>query len=153
MIRAAREEDGTQVYALICALEQTALPPEPFAAIYQEQLAAPGFCCLVWEDGGAVTGVLNLRMERQLHHAARIAEVLELVVAPSCRGQGIGKALLARACETARAEGCVQLELSTNCLRTGAHRFYEREGMRCFHKKFTLPLTGDAPAENTIGGA
>ena len=36
-------------------------------------------------------------------------------------------------------------------LRTDAHRFYEREGMRSFHFKFSTPLREDAPTENALG--
>ena len=78
--------------------------------------------------------------EEQAKNAARIAEIMEFAVDPACRSRGIGKEMFARACADARAAGCVQIELATNQRRTGAHHFYAREGMRCSHYSFTLPL-------------
>ena len=40
------------------------------------------------------------------------------------------------------AQGCVQIELACNTLRTDAHRFYEREGFKRYHYKFSKPLAG-----------
>ena len=65
---------------------------------------------------------------------------IELVVEEDCRGQSIGRELFAHACEFAREEGCVQIELCSSMRRTDAHRFYEREGMRKDHFNFTMPL-------------
>ena len=47
--------------------------------------------------------------------------------------------------------GCVQIELACNRLRTNAHRFYEREGMKNFHCKFPKPLVGGNAGENRLG--
>lgn len=108
------------------------------------------------EDPGnaRVVAFINLRYESQLHHAARVAEILELVVDPAERGRGLGGALFDYACDQARAHGCRQIELTTNQLRRDAHRFYARKGMLNSHYKFTMPLdleAGAAPRENRIG--
>ena len=86
-----------------------------------------------------------------LHHAGRIAEVMELAVAPGHRGRGLGARLLAEAERIALENGCVQIELACNRLRTNAHRFYEREGMKNFHCKFSKPLVGGNAGENRLG--
>ena len=104
--------------------------------------------------GNGAVAFINLRYEEQLHHAARIAEVLELVVDPAQRSRGIGGRLFDYACGQARAHGCQQIELTTNQLRHDAHRFYARKGMLNTHYKFTLPLNakaGAGPRENRIG--
>lgn len=140
MIRKATMTDLDAVYGLICELENTALPREAFGDIYTEQLNNENCTCLVYEADGRVVGVLNMRFERQLHHAERIAEVMELCVSAGYRGRGIGKELLAAAREAAAAGGCAQLELATNQKRKDAHRFYKREGMENTHFKFTVRL-------------
>ena len=130
-----------EAYRLICILEETSLPRPAFDAVWEAQRAQPErYRCLVCEEDGKLLSVLNMRMEQQLHHAARIAEIMEFAVDPACRSRGIGKEMFARACADARAAGCVQIELATNQRRTGAHHFYAREGMRCSHYSFTLPL-------------
>lgn len=93
-----------------------------------------------------IRGMLNLRFEYQLHHAACIAEIMELVVAAQCRNKGIGKLMLNEACRIAKENGCIQIEVACNQLRKDTHRFYAREGMKNYHYKFSKPLVGDPDA-------
>ncbi len=151
MIRNAEEKDCRAVYRLICDMEARELPFAQFAEIYREQAQSRLYHCLIDERDGRVAGVLNLRVEGQLHHAGRIAEILELVVDPACRNLGIGRELFAAACRLAEELGCLQIEVACNQLRTDTHRFYTREGMHNFHFKFSKPLLGDDAAENAIG--
>ena len=144
-IRKATATDCGDVFRLICELEQERLPYPEFSTIFRNQLESRQYSWLVAEVKGTVVGFLNLRCEQQLHHCAVIGEIIEMVVDPNHRDQGIGKALFDRACERAREQGCVQIELGSRKTRTDAHRFYEREGMVNSHYKFTLPLTQAAP--------
>ena len=151
MFRKAERKDCQSVYALICDMERRELPYEPFREIFQGQLDDERYCCLLDERDGRVAGMLNLRFEEQLHHASRIAEILEFVVDPALRDRGIGKRLLGEARRIAAERGCVQLEVDCNQLRTDTHRFYLREGMQNCHYKFSESLTGEDAAENRIG--
>lgn len=151
MYRKATISDCKAVYDLICDLESKKLPYDSFAEIFAEQVADNRFYCLVCERDSQLAGVLNLRFEGQLHHAARIAEILEFSVDASCRGLGIGKQMFAEACRIAREFGCSQIELATNQLRTDAHRFYVREGMHNFHFKFSKSFIETDVQENAIG--
>ena len=139
-LRMACADDGSAIYRLICALEETALPRERFDAILGRQLAGADHRCIVAERDGCVVGLLNLRIEPQLHHCAPVAEILELVVDPKSRGLGVGKALMARAGEAAREAGCVLIEVACNVAREDAHRFYRREGMEADHLRFMRRL-------------
>ena len=138
MIRLAQKADSEDVYRLICALEQTALPRKMFDQLFAAQTQRD--LALVWDEGGKVTGFVHVRMELQLHHCARIAEIMELVVAEEVRGRGIGRALFECACVRSAQAGCVQIELSCHCARHDAHRFYEREGMMLSHRRYVMPL-------------
>ena len=151
MYRKATAEDCGRVYALICDMEQKALPYDRFRAIFERQLQSESYCCLVLEENGAVVGELNLRFEEQLHHAERIAEVMEFAMDAAYRNRGLGAGLFAYACERAKEQGCVQIEVACNQLRTDTHRFYLREGMHNFHYKFSKSLTGEDTGENAIG--
>ena len=57
--------------------------------------------------------------------------------------RGLGADMLREAHVAALSQRCVQLELACNTLRLDAHRFYEREGFKRYHYKFTKPLTGE----------
>ena len=151
MFRKGTINDCKEVYKLICEMEQKQLPFERFSAIYQKQINDKNFYCLVCERENRVIGVLNLRFEEQLHHSEFIAEIMEFAVDSTCRNQGIGKEMFAKACELAKDFGCVQIEVACNQLRTDTHRFYLREGMHNFHFKFSKSLAGNDIAQNAIG--
>lgn len=140
-IRPAAPEDWEGVWRLVCALEGEGLSPEIFRGIYMEQMEDGRFHGLVWAPGGRVSAFLNLRMERQLHHAGLVAEIVELVVSQECRSQGVGEELVLAACALARENGCVQIEAACNQVRRDAHRFYERMGMRNRHFKFSMEFS------------
>lgn len=151
-IRRAGAADCAVVYRLICALEQDALPRAQFEAAFSRQLAeADRYICLLGEQNGQTVGVLNLRVEEQLHHAGRIAEIMEFVVEESHRGRGIGRLLLREACRCAVGFGCIQLEADCSRHCTEAHRFYQSAGMCDSHDKFVLTLTEGDTIQPDIG--
>lgn len=151
MICKAEKEDVKRVYELICDMEQSTLPYGEFERIFLAQLEDGDYCCLVYRRDGECVGVLNLRFEEQLHHAGKIAEIMELAVDGSHRNRGLGRELLERACALAKERRCMQIELACNQLRRDAHRFYLRQGMSCYHYKFSRSLTGEDPGENRLG--
>jgi PhnO protein len=144
MIRNGTLDDCMAVYSLVCEMENRALPFDRFSEIFQSQMEDPNYQFTVYEEDGAVVGFINVRFEYQLHHAKRIAEVLELVVAPERRRQNIGKHLLSEALQAARERGCLQIEVACNQARKDSHRFYLREGLNSTHFKFIKRLTSDA---------
>ena len=151
MYRKATIHDCPTVYHLICDMENRQLPFEQFRTIYRDQLSDRHYYCLVREQADGVIAVLNLRFEEQLHHADRIAEIMEFAVEAAFRSQGVGKEMLEQACLIAKEHGCSQIEVACNQLRKKTHRFYLREGMHNFHYKFSKTLTGNDTAENAIG--
>ena len=151
MLRQSTAADCREIYNLICDMEASTLDYEKFKSIYLQQLADANYYCLIYEESGKPFGMLNLRFEQQLHHTARIAEIMEFAVAPDCRNKGVGKIMFAEAVKIAKTQGCVQLEVACNQLRHNTHRFYLREGMHNFHFKFSLPLNGDCGEENRLG--
>lgn len=152
MVRAAVLADEKAAYALICDMEQSRLDGAAFHAVYVEQQESPAYCPLVYETAeDGVIGFLNLRIEDQLHHCGRIAEVMELAVAEGHRSRGVGAALFREAGRLAKGRGCLQMEVCCNRLRLDAHRFYEREGMKKYHFKLTMSLVGETAAENRLG--
>ena len=132
--------DSSEVYCLICLLENKVLDEASFMMIYQDQLSHPMHSSWVFEEDGKILGFLHMRAEAQLHHAAKVAEILELVVREEKRSRGIGKKLLETAKEEAVREGCVRIELASSTWRTDAHRFYEQNGFRKSHYSLTCDL-------------
>lgn len=162
MYRRADNGDCRAVYDLICDMEAKQLPYEEFERIFAGQVSDENFYCIIREDPGKsegagdsadtkVTAMMNLRFEYQLHHAERICEIMEFVVAPDERNKGVGAEVIAYAKELAKENGCTQIEVACNQLRKDTHRFYEREGMHNFHYKFSKKLVGEDTASNELG--
>lgn len=139
----ARPEHFPQIYSLICDLEETSLDRSKLETVYLRNLADPGIHYLIALENGEAAGFASVHVQYLLHHGGKIAELQEIVVAESHRGQGIGGRLFSEAEKTARAAGCLQLEVCCNRKRTDSHRFYEREGMAASHFKFTEVLGGE----------
>ena len=151
MIRHACKCDLDSIYTLICNMEQVELDYHKFKKIFLDILTDEHFFCFVFEKDNLIIGCLNLRIEYQLHHVSKIAEIMELSVAENYRSCGIGKQLFSMACKVANEQGCSQIEVCCNKLRIHAHRFYEREGMKRYHYKFTKKISGSPITDNKLG--
>lgn len=141
-VREATPSDVQTLCALVGDMEHETFDLDAFAERFASQAAGGRHTCLACERDGEVLGMLNLRIEDQLHHARPAAEIMELVVAGGHRGEGLGAVLLERAQRLAVERGCEVLEVTSKTERTAAHRFYEREGMRKTHYRLSMPPCG-----------
>ncbi|HEY6636179.1 MAG TPA: GNAT family N-acetyltransferase [Solirubrobacterales bacterium] len=78
--------------------------------------------------GDGPDGFAQLRFRPWVYSAGLHSYLEELYVAPKLRGNGLGRALLEAAIETARAEGAEQMELGTSEDDVAARRLYESLG-------------------------
>jgi ribosomal protein S18 acetylase RimI-like enzyme len=69
-----------------------------------------------------------MRYLRSIWSGELDAYLEELYVVPDLRGQGIGRALLEQAMETARAAGATRMDLNTGETDTAARALYESAG-------------------------
>ncbi|HKW87457.1 MAG TPA: GNAT family N-acetyltransferase [Candidatus Acidoferrales bacterium] len=91
-------------------------------------LADPEHVIFVAEQsGGEISGWADVFIMHTIGAEPR-AEIAGLVVDESCRSQGIGRLLMARVEEWARAKGCAAVSLRSNVIRERAHKFYEQLG-------------------------
>ncbi len=137
MIRKAVPEDADIVYQLISDLEECKFPESEFRQIFDEILISRHHCVLIYENNSEVAGLLHLRLENQLHHCGKTAEIMELIIKDGHRSEGIGSSLINVAFEYAVKHNCVIFEVTSNRKRTDAHRFYQKNGMELTHFKFT----------------
>lgn len=139
-IRPAEEKDLNAVHALICQLEDFAIPLDELSRIYLKNLKQESIYYYVAEEENQIIGFVSMHIQYLLHHYAAVAEVQEICIHDSCRGKGYGKILLDFVKEKAKALDCDLIELCTNKKRSDAHRFYDREGWRQSHFKYTFPF-------------
>ena len=85
---------------------------------------------VVARDGGEIVGLAALSFAWTLEHGGKSAWLDELYVVPERRGRGIGRALLVRVIDEARALGCKAIDLEVEEAHRRAERLYEREGFR-----------------------
>lgn len=83
---------------------------------------------LVAELDGSVVGYVRLQPPTPLPESRWVLGINGLAVAPSARGRGVGRALLAAAEDQARRAGAVKLSLRVLGTNTAALRLYERAG-------------------------
>jgi ribosomal protein S18 acetylase RimI-like enzyme len=78
--------------------------------------------------GDGPDGFAQLRFRPWVYSAGLHSYLEELYVVPDLRGNGLGRALLEAAMETARGEGAEQMELGTSETDTAARKLYESAG-------------------------
>ena len=74
-----------------------------------------------------VAGWIHFFLHKVVESDLRV-EIAGLVVDETCRGRGVGKALMSRAEEWAREQGCRAVSLRSNVVRQEAHGFYQGLG-------------------------
>ncbi|MFB7372606.1 GNAT family N-acetyltransferase [Streptomyces sp. NPDC056222] len=96
---------------------------------------------LVLVDGELVVGCLQATYIPGLGKGGAERALIEAVrVRADRRGGGLGRELMGRAVERARARGCALVQLTSNKERTEAHRFYASLGFARSHDGFKLAL-------------
>lgn len=92
-------------------------------------------------EADPVAGMLQLSFLPGLaRHGSRRAQLEAVRVAESCRGQGLGSAMIRWALAEATRRGCTLAQLTTDKQRADAHRFYERLGFVSSHEGMKLRL-------------
>jgi len=87
-----------------------------------------GNLALVIPDGTLLLGVITLHAMRVLHRPRPVGRITSLVVDPSARGRGLGRALMQAAEDTLAGLGCGLVEVTSHARRTEAHAFYAHIG-------------------------
>ena len=101
-------------------------PPDALAKRMQALVAGGDTIVLVGGDGP--DGLAVLRFREAIWDESLECYLAELYVVPDRRGQGLGRALMEAAIETARAEGATHMDLGTGEHDTAARALYESLG-------------------------
>lgn len=144
--RPATRADLSAIVALIAADQLGAareVAGEPLAACYVDAFTAiaddPNQLLAVAEVGGAVVGTLQLTFIPGLSRKGSWRGQIEAVrVAETCRGAGLGARFMEWAIARCRERGCSLVQLTSDCTREDAHRFYARLGFEGSHVGYKL---------------
>lgn len=108
----------------------------------------------VCEKEEAIVGMVMLLGTVSTAIGRKVALLEDMVVAPECRGEGIGSLLLEHACDWATRQGFGRITLLTDGDNEDAHHFYASKGfarseMVVFRKQLTT--SGATPAAAAAG--
>ena len=116
-IREARVEEREAVFRLL-------LLAEPSAGALRWSLKNLSDTTFVLEQGGRLAGAATVRFRRDP------CEIVELAVAEGTQGRGLGRLLVARLVEEARARGKREIFVGTRSTSVGNIIFYQKCGFR-----------------------
>ena len=129
-VRRATPGDAPQVARLLHDFQREYDEPSPGVETleerYEELIRSKEMIVLLVGDGP--DGFAQLRFRPWVYSAALHSYLEELYVVPGLRGNGLGRALLEAAMDTARGEGAEQMELGTSEDDVAARKLYESAG-------------------------
>jgi GNAT superfamily N-acetyltransferase len=96
---------------------------------------------LVLQGEHSLLGVITLHRMVVLHRPKPVGRITSLVVDPSERGQGFGRALVIAAESTLIQAGCGLIEVTSHARRTDAHEFYRHIGYEQTSLRFAKDFT------------
>lgn len=112
-----------------------------YRAAFDAIAADPNHRLIVVEDEAEVIATLQLSFLPGLSRLGMWRCILENVhVRADRRGGGIGSQMVRWAVEEARSQGAGMVQLTSNKVRTNAHRFYRTLGFEQSHEGFKLIL-------------
>jgi GNAT superfamily N-acetyltransferase len=143
-IREARKQDLPEILRLLCVLDAEAeMSISEAEIIFERMQTYPHYRYYMAVEDDKPVGTFSMIICDNLGHAGRKFAVVEnVVVDPSCQGQGIGKVLMEAAMEEAARQGCYKLMLSSNEKRTDAHGFYDHLGFTRHGISFLVEING-----------
>ncbi len=99
-----------------------------------------GFALFVARMDGNVVGYIAVGVDKRRSEmfGMKWGQIISLAVDPDFHHRGIGKALVARAMEWFREQGCEYLEVVTDQNNIAAIRTYEGAGFRVIYSGITL---------------
>lgn len=86
------------------------------------------YATFVAEENGKIVGLIAMVVCLAIGHPSRYAKINGLGALPEHRGKGIGRTLIEKAEEFAKANGATYLGLASGLQRETAHAFYEHMG-------------------------
>jgi GNAT superfamily N-acetyltransferase len=130
LVRRATPGDAPQVARLLHDFQAEFDEPSPGVETleerYSELIRNKEMIVLLVGDGP--DGFAQLRFRPWVYSAGLHSYLEELYVVPDLRGNGLGRALLETAMQTARGEGAEQMELGTSEDDKAARKLYESAG-------------------------
>lgn len=113
----------------------------PYVTAFERLAGDPNQHLVVAVREGRVVGTLQLTIVPGLSRKGATRSIIEGVrVHADERGSGLGTQFIEWAVAESRRQNCQLVQLTSDAIRTDAHRFYERLGFSASHVGFKLQL-------------
>ncbi|AYD00730.1 GNAT family N-acetyltransferase [Neorhizobium sp. NCHU2750] len=148
IIRRAHEEDLSALIAMFAEDDKGGHGDTTDPDAYEDYLrafhvidASANEQLFVAEQDGEVVGTFQLLFTRTLTSRGSLSMIIEAVqTRPDMRSRGIGAKMMDFAVDEAKRRDCRLAQLTSNAVRSDAHRFYERQGFVKTHAGFKMKL-------------
>ena len=128
-IRRAGPQDAEEVVHLVNELAEQSGETSPISIQYVHQyLSESESQILLAELNGRTIGMLSYSVQPDLYHAGPVGLIELLIVHQAERGKGIGSTLVGEVLRRAKAQGWVELSVSTMPENQSAIEFYRKHG-------------------------
>ncbi len=122
-------------------LDPETLKDPRYRIAFDKFAASPDHRLVVAERQGEIIGTLQISIIPGLPRFGMNRGLLENVhIREDQRGNGLGTKMVTWAIEQCREAGCGMVQLTSNKVRTDAHRFYQKLGFQQSHEGFKLLL-------------
>lgn len=128
VIRDIREKDYPEVARIWRDVLGIPVTDECLAETYDKMGKDDRYATFVAEENGKIVGLIATVVCLAIGHPSGYTKINGLGVLPEHRGKGIGRMLIERAEESAKANGTMYLGLASGLQRKTAHAFYEHMG-------------------------
>lgn len=146
-VRRASSDDLAEIVGLLIDDElgsgrESAADLTPYREAFAAIDADPAQLLVAVKDpAGLVVGTLQLTFIPGLARQGALRAQVEAVRVHSAeRSRGLGAALFEWALDESRRRGCSLVQLTTDKLRSDAHRFYDRLGFTASHEGYKMTL-------------
>jgi len=135
---AQSDEEITKCFSVMCDLRPH-LQADDFLPRVKKLTETTGLRLAFFLDE-EIKAVAGFRIGEWLAFDGKYLEIEDLVTKSGERSKGYGSELFDWLVAHAKENGCNQLRLVSNVVRTNAHRFYERKGMARVAHYFSMNL-------------
>lgn len=125
--RSATDNDRDRCFELIETLSGET-PTAGWATVYASHLLGERGRVIVAETDDGIVGVATVSYNLTIRYGGEYCELEELIVDESVRGLNLGRILVQRTLDDARARGCAEMGLYLVPTTEGNRGFYEKLG-------------------------
>ena len=137
-LRLAEPRDANAIAALLFELGYEVAPMQVHQTLANSRATDPVY---VATQNGTVVGMVALHIARWIQLEKPIARIPAMIVHRPFQRRGIGRQLIERAFDHARASGCGSIELTSANDRDDAHAFYCDMGFEQTSLRFKRTLS------------